>query len=273
MELPGGTLSGNLPEACEDLVQLDVELNVGSITNYNTDWVISFSDGVNAELVDTQDLDANIPQHNVDLDLSTDEVSTQYNYTIGRIIYELSDGTECVAPPENLSGNVPIEVFYTPEPKISVITTTTEDSICGDVVELSVDPDKGNGTWNNDNSVKLRFDPDVQALSVSASLDTSDPDAWDQLPYLIYFSSTAGVCSGYDTVGIYFFEQPDDADAGPEDTIYFRNSVYLNAVPATAGVGEWNVKSGSGDIVDVNDPKTLVTGLVKGGEKRIYLGN
>ncbi len=70
MELPGGTLSGDLPEACEGISQLDVELNVGSLTNYTTDWVISFFDGVNPELVDQQELDASSSQHQVDVDLN-----------------------------------------------------------------------------------------------------------------------------------------------------------------------------------------------------------
>ena len=266
MELPGGTLSGELPEACEVTAQLDVELNVGSITNYNTDWVISFSDGVNPELVDQQDLDAGSSQHQVDVNLNNpdDVVSTQYNYTIGSIVYELSDGTECVAPPENLVGNVPIEVFHTPRPEINVITVTDQDSICGDFVELEVDPDKGAGFWDNDNPAKLQFTPDAQSLSVSALVDTIQPGAWDQLPYQIFFASTAGVCVGYDTVGIYFFEQPDDADAGPEITTYFQNYWNLNANYPTAGIGTWtNGSYGSGDFEDENDPKTLVTGLEK----------
>ena len=82
---------------------------------------------------------------------------------------------------------------------------------------------------------------------------------------MIYFTSEAGDCSGSDTVEISFFEQPEDAYAGPDDTIYLSNSVLLDADPPTAGVGTWSLLPGvSGDIEDENDPNTLVTGLAKG---------
>jgi len=261
MELPGGTLSGELPEACEKDTLLFVDLNMDELTNYVIPWEISLDDGVNLELDDPQELDSD---GTVDVTLSTEEISTQYNYTIGQLVYVLTDGTECTAPPENLLGNVPIEVFLTPEPKITVNTELTDDAVCDNEVSLVVDPDNGTGSWGSDNPDKLGYLPDAQAFSIRASIDPTDSQAWDHLPYIIYFKSEAGDCSGSDTVEISFFEQPEDADAGPEDTIYLTNSVSLNANPATAGVGTWTLRTGSGDFADVNDPKTLVTGLAKG---------
>ncbi|MDX2430349.1 MAG: gliding motility-associated C-terminal domain-containing protein [Bacteroides sp.] len=261
MELPGGILSGDLPKACEKDALLDVDLNIEGLSNYITPWEISLDDGVNPELSDQQELSADGP---VTVSLSTDEVSTQYNYTLGKILYRLTDGTECLAPTANLTGNVPIEVFLTPEPVISVSTELTDDAVCDNEVSLVVDPDHGTGTWESDNPGKLGFLPDAQALSVRASLDPSDQDAWAHLPYKIFFKSEAGDCSGSDTVEISFYEQPEDANAGPDDTIYLTNTVTLSADPPTAGMGTWTIASGSGDIEDANDPNTLVTGLAKG---------
>ncbi len=265
MELPGGTLSGDLPKSCEKDVLLDVDLNIEGLGSYVTPWEISLNDGVNPELPDPQELSAD---GTVTVILSTEAVSTQYNYTIGQILYRLTDGTECVAPAGNLAGNVPIEVFLTPEPKITVSTELTEDAVCDNEVSILVDPDHGTGTWESDNPSKLGFLPDAQALSVRASIDPTDQQAWEHLPYVIYFTSEAGDCSGSDTVMISFYEQPEQADAGPEDTTYLTTSYYLKANPATAGVGTWSLVSGSGDFVDVNDPNTKVTGLAKGDRNK-----
>ncbi len=112
------------------------------------------------------------------------------------------------------SGMYPSRFSIHPEPEINVITVTDLDSICGDVVELEVDPDKGAGSWDNDNPAKLQFAPDAQSLSVSALL--IQPMLMPGISYPIIFISPVQqvFVVGYDTVGIYFFEQPDDANAG-----------------------------------------------------------
>ncbi|MFO7670858.1 MAG: gliding motility-associated C-terminal domain-containing protein [Bacteroidales bacterium] len=261
MELPGGTLAGDLPKACEKDVLLEVDLNIEDLVQYLTPWEISLSDGVHAELLDPQLLDGD---GTVEVKLSTDALSTQYHYTIGKLLYRLTDGTECVAPAQNLVGNVPIEVFMTPDPVITVTTELTDSSVCDNEVSLVVDPDHGTGSWASDFPGKLGFLPDPLALSVRASIDPTDPDAWAHLPYTLYFTSEAGDCSGTDTVKISFFEQPEPPYAGEDDTIYLTNTVKLNADPPTAGVGTWTVTVGSGDFEDEHDPKTLVYGLDKG---------
>ena len=263
MELPGGTLSGDLPKACKQDVELDVNLNIEDLSNYVIPWEISLDDGVNPELLNPQLLDAD---GTVTVSLFTEELSTQFNYTIGKMLYRLTDGTECVAPMENLAGNVPIEVFLTPDPEITITTAElVGDSVCDNEISLVVNPDHGTGMWTSDMPDKLGFQPDAQALSVRASIDPLDSQAWEHLPYTIYFKSEAGDCSGTDSVDIGFFEQPDPAYAGEDDTIYLTNTVRLNADPPTAGVGTWTVAPPSPvQFDDEHDPKTLAKGLVKG---------
>lgn len=263
MELPGGILSGDLPKACEKLVLLDVNLNIDDLTNYVTPWEISLSDGVNSELTDPQLIEAD---GSVEVSLSTDEISTLYNYTIGSLVYTLTDGTVCAARAGvELGGSVAIEVFLTPDPVITVTDPDLVDGfICDNEVSLAVDPDHGNGTWESSYPDDLGFLPGPEDVSIRASLDPADSLAWLKLPYTIWFTSHAGDCSGSDTVKISFFEQPESADAGTDDTIYLRNSTWLNANPATAGEGTWTVNSGTGIFEDEHAHNTFVSGLAKG---------
>ncbi len=261
MELPGGTLSGDLPKACEKDVELDVDLHIEGLSNYLTPWEISLSDGVNEEETEVQQLEGD---GTVVVSLSTDEVSTQYDYRIAQLYYTLTDGTVCAAPEENMSGNVPIEVFLTPDPSITVTSEDIIDgSICSNEVSLVVEPDHGTGTWESNYPGYLEFLNDPQDLSVTASIDPEDSQAWLNLPYTIYFRSEAGDCAGTDTVKISFYEQPDAAYAGADDTIYLRNSTWLNADPPSAGEGTWTTP-GSGKFEDEHDPKTFVYNLDKG---------
>ncbi len=260
MELPAGILSGDFPKACEKDVLLDVDLNMDGLTNYMPEWWISLSDEVNEELTEAQPLYAD---GTVEVNLSTEEISTQYNYTIGKLIYTLTDGTVCAAPDENMSGIVPIEVFLTPNPKITVTTEITDDAVCDNEVALTVDPDNGTGRWESNYPDDLGFLNDPQDLSVRASIDPDDSQAWLNLPYSIYFRSEAGDCAGTDTVKISFYKQPDPANAGSDDTIYLRNSTWLNADSASAGEGTWTTP-GSGEFEDEHDPKSFVYNLDKG---------
>lgn len=255
MDLPGAMLSGTLSEACEEDVLLDVELIIEGSSNYMFPWEISLLDGVNAELTEPQELSAD---GTVVVSLSTGIESTQYNYTIGNLQYTLSDGTICAADTADLDGNVPIEVFPTPNPVITV----PPDAVCDSEVSLVVAPDNGTGTWDSNYPDYLVFS-DAQALSVTARIDPDDSQAWLNLPYTIYFRSEAGVCAGTDTVKVSFYDQPDPAYAGNDDTIYLRNSTWLNADPASAGEGTWTT-SGSGVFEDEHDPKTFVYNLDKG---------
>ena len=60
------------------------------------------------------------------------------------------------------------------------------------------------------------------------------------------------------------FHELPVADAGPDRALEFEFSTYLEARSPDFGTGIWNQLSGSGQLVDENDPVTEVTGLSLG---------
>ncbi len=268
MELPGGELSADLSQACEKDTLFDIALNMDNLTNFSSPWAIYLDDGVHAELDGPYFIDDN-GQIEVALETSNDEPSTQYDYTLGRIVYTSPTGSyACEAPSQNMTGNIPIEVFNKPNPKITVFGTDMElDSICGNSIELVVDPDHGTGYWSHEPELYLSYDPDPTATQVIAAIPQSK-EAWEVEKYMVQFYSEAGDCNGTDQIELHFFEQPEPAFAGKDTTIFLKNSLKMNADSATAGTGIWTVVPGQGhgDFADVNSPKTFVYNLDKGGD-------
>ena len=262
MELPGGTLSGSLSEACEVDVTLDVDLDIEGLSRYNLPWEVQLYDGLDSTHA-VQELEGD---GTVDLTLHTESSSTAYAYSLARIAYFTSDGTECLAPVENLDGIVPIEVYLTPDPTVSIEDNLVvgDTAICNNEILLSVDPDGGTGRWESNHPDEMTYNPASESLLVWARLDPEDSIAWTKIPYQIWFTSNIGVCQGRDTVSIYLYEQPEDANAGLDDTIFLTNSTYLNADPPTAGEGTWTVISGQGTFEDENSHNTYVYDLAKG---------
>lgn len=43
-----------------------------------------------------------------------------------------------------------------------------------------------------------------------------------------------------------------------DSVIFFADTMNLFAAPASAGMGEWTLKTGTAEIHDVNDPETFV---------------
>jgi len=266
MELPAATLTGDVPEACEELVELDVDLNIESISRYTTPWYVQLVDGVDSTL-EAQELSAD---GKVLVDLYTEAVSTQYTFSLDRVSYFLEDGTECIGT--DLQGAVPIDVFLTPDPTISIEDDDLleGDAVCKNEILLKVNPDQGSGTWESNWPAHLSFDPGPNSELIRAQIDTEGTDslAWTHVPYKIWFTSNLGVCAGSDTVSIRFFEQPAPANAGLDDTVYLSNSTYLQAEPATAGEGTWTVVSGQGTFEDEHAASTFVYELAEGEENR-----
>jgi hypothetical protein len=266
MQLPGGILSADISRTCEKDTLFNIVLNMDTLTNFITPWVLYLDDGVNTSLDGPYYLDGSGP-FQVTLETYDNQPSTQFNYIPGTLLYTSPTGRyECEAPRANLKGNVSIEVFNKPRPKITVEGVETSlDSICGSSLSLAVDPDHGTGFWTHDPFQYLSYAPDSAATEVVASIPESN-EAWAIEKYVLTFYSEAGDCSGTDQIELHFFEQPEPAFAGKDTTIFLKNSLELNADPATAGIGTWTLVSGNGVFADEHDPKTFVYDLEKDGD-------
>jgi hypothetical protein len=265
MQLPGGTLSADIPIACEKDTLFTIDLNMDEINHYVTPWLLYLNDG-QFHMRGPYAVNGSGP-FEVTLETIDDQPSTAYTYTLDSIVYVSTTGRfSCTSDPGELSGSVDIEVFHRPVPRISIAgVEATLDSICGNSIDLEVDPDQGEGFWSNDPDMYMEYLPDPTAAHVTASIPETQ-EAWAVENYTVTFYSQAGDCSGTDTIHLLFYEQPEEAHAGKDTTIYLSNSLRMNADSATAGVGTWTLVSGEGEFEDVNDPKTFVYNLEKNAD-------
>lgn len=256
MQLPGGLLSGDLSQSCEMDVLLNVALSTEGINNYILPWNVTLKNGVNENLDGPYSLS---DDGEVEVTLNTDADSTQFNYTIAEISYTSVSGRyECVAPENQLSGTVPIMVYRTPEPQITVDEEARASfKVCGTTVELEADSDRGDGVW--------AFNP---ANYISASQSSGNaylisiPNSTEAFgTYRATFTSIAGVCSGTDSIDLYYFEQPERPDVGGDTVLFLINEVELKASEPTAGYGEWTVNPPGPIIEDKDSPHTMARNM------------
>jgi len=262
MQLPGGILSGDIPRSCETDVMMSVDLNMEALDTYIIPWEVYLYDGVNPALSEPYFINED---GDIEVTLNTDEDSTEFRYHIGEIVYRSVTGRyECVAPAEQLTGEVHIEVFRTPDPEITVDGAARESfKVCNTTVSLEANSDRGNGMWTYDPSEYISESPtsgDGYAISVPNISEAFGT-------YKATFTSTAGVCSGSDSIDLYYFEQPEDAYAGEDTVLFLINSVQLKADPPTAGIGTWDWdKSSPITVDDIHAPVTMAHNLELGGE-------
>jgi hypothetical protein len=99
-----------------------------------------------------------------------------------------------------------------------------------------------------------------------------------ELPYTAIYQSKANStgCIGYDTIDLYFFEQPAPAFAGRDTIVFLINTLQLKADPPTAGYGYWDPPtSGSIDndtlyntfARDLEQGENIFTWNVENGEE------
>ncbi len=79
--------------------------------------------------------------------------------------------------------------------------------------------------------------------------------------YVLTWIETDGFCSDTDQVVLTIHEEPDQAYAGPDQTLSFVFDTDMDADPASAGQGSWKVIQGLGAPVSYVDEKTEVNHL------------
>jgi gliding motility-associated-like protein len=84
----------------------------------------------------------------------------------------------------------------------------------------------------------------------------------------LYWTITKNGCQSRDSITIINY-RPVTPDAGADQTICIGETRMAAVVPVY-GKGQWSVFSGQASFTDVNDPKTLVTGIGKGESKLVW---
>ncbi len=268
MQLPGGALTTADFDSCSGyLVDLNImtNLNAGN-PGYAAEagtypWFVTLKHGEatgigdftlgSASLADPSDVISN-----VQIDAGGASY-VQRVYELESIVYyPEADAYACVAPPANLVGGpVNIGVYHTPEPQIMADQQAVESfRVCNSILTLEIDdPDDGIGSWVFDPSENIS-ETEVAANTYEVSINAGVKSAFTVVgepPYKAVYQSQANStgCIGYDSIDLYFYEQP--AAAYAEDTVlWLINYVQMRADPPTAGWGLWELNSGSGIIND-----------------------
>jgi len=282
MQLPGGRLTTPDFDSCSNYqVDLDIltNLNAGNpgypaeAGSYN--WTVTLKHAAatgigpftlnSASLADPSD---------VLLNVMLDDGGASYVgrvYEIESISYLAEAAYACVAPPANIVGGpVNIGVYHTPVPVIQYNQAPRESvRVCNSVLTLDInDPDNGIGSWtfNPDQNIsEQESSPGIYDVSINASIKSAYTVVGED-PYQAIYRSQADAtgCIGYDTVDLYFYEEPAAAYAGPDTLVYVINALQLNADPPTAGWGLWELTSGEGEFDDDTLYNTIVRGMEDG---------
>ena len=239
-------------------VLLDVALSTEGLDKYILPWNVTLKNDVNGNLDGPYSLNED---GEVEVTLNTDADSTLFNYSIAEISFtSVTDRYICVAPETQLSGEVPIKVFRTPEPQITVDGAARISSkVCGTTVELEADADRGNGAWSFDPSNYINASQssgNVYLISIPNSTEAFGT-------YRATFTSTAGVCSAADSIDLYYFQQPEEPviEGLKDTTIFLSNVVELRVSEPTAGYGEWTVLPSDPEIQDKDSTHTIAENM------------
>jgi hypothetical protein len=257
MQLPGGLLTDNAYQACEQDTSLAIDLNMDQLLTYVRPWEVTLRNQVTSGIGPVT-VTGDGP---VSVTLEIGDIPSQLlNYEIESIIYRSPEGRyECVSPGDSIGGLVPIEVFRRPEPQISVDDASLESyAVCNTTMTLGVDTDNGTGSWTSEPAGTVFFTSSGQDEYLASI--PNDHEAFGS--YQLIFTSEAGNCAGIALLDATFDEQPDPPIPGPTPAMVFLTDEYdMQADSASAGIGTWEVISGGAMVLDPNDPHTTVYGL------------
>jgi len=223
------------------------------VVGANGPWDLTYTDGTTPVTVSIPNSTAFIEP----ITRVTDLESVSYLYTIDSLI----DAKGCIAPLAYLTGQAKITLNGIP-----VADAGVDDEVCGLTYTLqAVAGSFGTGQWT------------FPAVVTDASGDTN-PNKVVQVnaegTYTFTWVVTNGVCAPVsDDVQIIFWEQPDVADAGPDqDLDPGKTETYLEGNLPIVGTGLWTKYHADAPVViaDPNDPSTEVSNLAIGDNKFIW---
>ncbi len=206
-------------------------------------WDLSFTEGTT--IVEINDISDETFEVAV-----TPETNVQSN-TLEYTIYSVTDSYGCLARDEDLTGTASVTVYGYPD------ANAGEDSeACGLTTELDALPSFGNGTWSTPyTSAEFNPDPSDPGADGTVTEYGTHQFVWTEVNWL---------CSASDIIYVTFYEEPSQANAGPDQSLQFDFRTFMDAEMPAVGTGIWGIVSGSGNIISENDPLTEVTGLEMG---------
>lgn len=170
------------------------------------------------------------------------------NLNIGNNVFQwtISNGT---CPPS--SSQVSINAI---DPAI-VADAGDDQQICSATTSLNAQtPAQGTGLWTLVSGSGTIANPTATNSGISNLGFGSNVFRW---------TLTNGPCISFDDVTILRDQLPSIANAGANQQLC-GNTVTLNAINPTLGVGQWDLLAGSGNITDINNNQTSVTDLLTG---------
>ena len=231
--------------ACQVLPQLDA----ATPTNGIGTWTLTTDPSVGTGII----IDSpNDPK-------STLTINDPFNLPIGNYVFTwtVSNGNPVCA---DISDEVTLEFTA---PPASDANAGSDQELC-DVIETTLFGNSisfGSGLWTQDSGPNTA----VIANQFNSETGVSGLIAGN---YVFRWTITSGGCTTEDTVEIIIYDDTvvGVLDAGPDQIVPQFDNIFMDANDVSPAVGEWQFKSGPSTpiIIDVNDPKTQITGVVPG---------
>jgi gliding motility-associated-like protein len=179
--------------------------------------------------------------------IGIDSIAFTPNATIPYVVSNIVDDSTCQADAANFEGIARVVVYEIPQANAG-----NDDETCGDTYTLhAVKSIPGSdGLWTASNAT---FNgPDDTGSDVTVQNYGTNSFTWTE---------TNWQCTDADEVEITFFEQPQEADAGADQSLDFTYTTQLQAVMPAVGTGEWSVIQGTGIFDDPALPNATVSEL------------
>lgn len=168
-------------------------------------------------------------------------------------ITKVTDSNNCSTLYSGEEGTVSEVVDLTPV----LGSITGESEICGSQITLHIEAHPGSGSWSllpgSAGTADFSEVNDPETL-VSVDAQGSYAFRWTQ--------NNKGCEKQADFETTFFFPlQATDFTAGPDITLYQRDQYRLQASLPEGAVGLWTIESGSGNVLDPDNPHSEITGL------------
>jgi gliding motility-associated-like protein len=136
--------------------------------------------------------------------------------------------------------------------KVPSANAGADDEICSNTYSLKAERsiDGSTGNWSADGVAFA--DPAYPGTTATVDQYGANLFTWTEYNWQ---------CKGEDEVKIIFNEQPDAADAGPDQILDFLYTTQLEAAIPRVGSGKWTVVSGAGDFDNDTLPNTMIEEL------------